>query len=210
MIIKLTCHLRRRMPYNFTHPVQVALNREGVEYISVDRLIQQPSLDPDYVSVGDYVETRSSGGAFGANDTTPPKLAGILEEDCLEALRLVEDIDTSGDPSFMYEVSDVKAWANLGLHFAEKLKGAVALQTYRTEGGEENKRNAVEHLEKALGFWDEVISITRPIYKDMPLVHYNRRGDDRNDNLFHWQLIRSEVANDIEIARNATASTTGK
>ena len=34
----------------------------------------------------------------------------------------------------MFEVADIKAWANMGLHFAEKLKGAVALQTYRCKG----------------------------------------------------------------------------
>jgi hypothetical protein len=75
----------------------------------------------------------------------------------------------------MFEVADVKAWANLGLHFAEKLRGAVALQTYRTKGKEENKQAAIKHLENALRFWDVLISITRPIYNDMPLVHYSEQ-----------------------------------
>lgn len=35
-----------------------------VEYISIDRLINQPPTDPDYVSVSDYVKSISSGGAF--------------------------------------------------------------------------------------------------------------------------------------------------
>lgn len=104
----------------------------------------------------------------------------------------------------MYEVADVKTWANLGLHLAEKLKGAVALQTYRIKGGKKNQLKAVAHLQKALGYWDEVINITRPIYKDMPLTHYNGSSHDRNDNnLFHWALIRPEVASDIDIAKNA-------
>ena len=105
----------------------------------------------------------------------------------------------------MYEVADVKAWANLGLHLAEKLKGAMALQTYRLSGGEENKNKAVAHLQKALEYWDEVIKITRPIYKDMRLTHYNHNSFDANDNnLFHWALIRDEVAKDIEIASEST------
>jgi hypothetical protein len=104
----------------------------------------------------------------------------------------------------MYEVSDVRTWANLGLHLAEKLKGAMALQTYRLEGGEENKLAAVEHLQRALGYWDEVIKITRPIYRDMPLTHYNHNSFAANDeNLFHWALIRDEVAKDVEIARGS-------
>jgi len=106
----------------------------------------------------------------------------------------------------MYEVADVKTWANLGLHLASKLEGAVALQTFRQTGGEEKREEAIKHLEKALGYWDRVIEITRPIYRDMPLTHYNGSSYDRNDNnLFHWALIRPEVANDIELARKAVA-----
>ena len=126
----------------------------------------------------------------------------MLERDNLEALRLVENINVSNNASLMYEVADVKTWANLGLHLAEKLKGAIALQTYRLSGGEDNKKKAIGHLQKALEYWDEVIKITRPIYKDMPLTHYNHNSfDANNNNLFHWALIRDEVANDVDIAR---------
>ena len=51
------------------------------------------------------------------------------------------------------------------------------------------------------------IRITRPIYKDMPLTHYNHNSFDANpDNLFHWARIRDEVAADIEVARKAGAA----
>ena len=106
----------------------------------------------------------------------------------------------------MYEVADVSALANLGLHLAEKLRGGVELQTYRALGGASHKDAAIAHLERALGYWDEVIRITRPIYKDMPLTHYNHDSFDANPgNLFHWALIRGEVAHDVEVARNASA-----
>lgn len=86
-----------------------------VEYISVDRLMKQAVTDPDYVSVLDFVKTTSSGGSFD-NQITPPVLAQMLEQDCNKALNLVRDIQTSGNNSLMYEVADIKAWANLGLH----------------------------------------------------------------------------------------------
>jgi hypothetical protein len=178
-----------------------------VEYISVDRLINQPVTDPDYVSVVDYIKTTSSGGSFASNKITPPVLITMLERDCKAALDLVKNINTSKNNALMFEVADVKAWANMGLHFAEKLKGAIALQTYRTKGGEENKQNAVKHLENASGYWDEVVSITRPIYNDMPLVHYSEQNGVRskeNQRLeFHWEKITPDVAKDIETARNA-------
>jgi hypothetical protein len=180
----------------------LALEGEITRYISVDRLIKQPTMDPAYVSVGEYVATLSKGGSFGNGRVTPPILVDMLERDANEALRLVNDIDTSGSASLMYEVADVKTWANLGLHLAEKLRGAVALQTYRLRGGEEHKGEAILHLERALKYWDEVIKITRPIYRDMPLTHYNGNSRDANDNnQFHWARIRGEVARDVEIAR---------
>ncbi|ALJ00166.1 hypothetical protein [Rufibacter tibetensis] len=182
----------------------MALIGDSTQYISVDALINQPTLDPEYVSVKDYVQKSLAGDSFGKEKVTPPVLIQIMERDCRKALRLVKGIDTGNNASLLYEVADVKAWANLGLHLAEKLKGAVALQTYRMKGGKEHQQTAVAHLQKALGYWDEVIKITRPLYKDMPLTHYNGSSHDRNDNnLFHWALIRPQVARDIEIAKEA-------
>ena len=51
---------------------------------------------------------------------------------------------------------------------------------------------------------DEVIRVSRPIYRDMRLTHYNGNAFTANaNNLFHWALIRDEVAADVEAARNA-------
>jgi hypothetical protein len=182
----------------------MALQGETTKYIGVDALINQPTMATEYVSVGDYVKTVVGGGSFPEGSVTPPVLVGMLERDNRAALELVTDIDTAGNATLMYEVADVKTWANLGLHLAEKLKGAVALQTYRLSGGEQNKRAAIEHLERSLEYWDAVIAITRPIYRDMRLTHYNHNSFDANDdNFFHWALIRDEVAADVTVAREA-------
>jgi hypothetical protein len=213
-----TTPLRLASSYDFTW--DFTLYSEGmlaldaktkrVGYISVDRQINQPTTDPDYVAVNDYVKTLATGGSFAKDKITPPVLARMLEQDCRKALELVKNINTAASTTLMYEVADVKAWANLGLHFAEKLKGAVALQTYRLQGGQQNKQQAIQHLEKALHFWDAVIAITRPIYHDMPLVHYSEQDGkpwQQNDHLrFHWEKIRADVARDVEIAKNATVN----
>ena len=101
----------------------------------------------------------------------------------------------------------MQTWANLGLHLAEKLRGAVALQMFRQTGDAEKKRTAVEHLRRALAAWDEVARITRPLYRDMRLTHYNHNSFKRNDdNFFHWARLLPEVAEDIAIAESATRS----
>lgn len=187
----------------------MALNpdKQRVEYISVNRQINQPPLDTGFVSVKEYVETNLSGGTFGNDRTTPIDLAEQLEIDCNKALELVNDIKTESNNSLMYEVADIKTWSNLGLFLAEKLRGAIALHTYRVNGEENNKRNAVQHLEKALQYWDNVVDITSPIYKDMPLVHYSEQDGkswkENNKLRFHWRLLRPDVVKDIETAKNA-------
>lgn len=108
----------------------------------------------------------------------------------------------------MYEVADVKAWSYLGLFFAEKLGAAVALQTFRTTGAGGFKAQAVDHLKRSLAHWDQLVALTEPIYRDVPLAHYNPPDNRRNDNnLFHWKRLRAAVAADLETARNAADDT---
>jgi hypothetical protein len=150
------------------------------------------------------VAAREKGATFPPGRVTPPALADLLERDNREALRLVAGIDARGDASLRYEVADVQAWAHLGLHLAEKLRGAVALETYRRRGGGGHQADALAHLERALAHWDEVVRITRPLYRDMKLTHYNHNFFVANGrNLFHWALIREEVAADVATARAA-------
>jgi hypothetical protein len=185
----------------------LALQGDHMKYISVDALIRQPVMDPDYVSVADFVAATRGGAFFPPGRTTPPVLASRLEADCREALRLSSGIDWGSYTSLRYEVADVQAWANLGLHLAEKLRGAVALQDFRLGGPEGQRARAVTHLERALAHWDEVIRITRPLYRDMKLTHYNHNFFVANEsNFFHWALVRGEVAADVELARAARAA----
>jgi hypothetical protein len=183
----------------------LALQGETTKYIGVDALIDQPTLDPDYVSVADYVKSLRENATPPVNALTPPRLADLLERECREALQVVEKIDPGDDVAFRYEVADVEAWSHLGLHLAEKLRGAVALARFRSSPSPVLREAAIAHLTNALARWDEVIRITRPIYRDMKLTHYNHNSFDANpDNLFHWARIRDEVARDVEIARDLT------
>jgi len=58
----------------------LALQGDYTSYIGVDALIKQPVMDPDYVSVGNYVETLAKGGTFAANRVTPPVLIEHADE----------------------------------------------------------------------------------------------------------------------------------
>lgn len=180
------------------------LDGRTMAYIGAEALIRQPVLDPDYVSVADYVAATGAGRTFAPSRMTPPMLADRLEADSREALRLIAGITRGGDLALTYEVADVKTWAHLGLHLAAKLRGAVALQTFRTNGDPAAKEQAVAHLQTALAEWDKVIAITSPLYKPMLLTHFTGQSSALNpDAEFHWKAIRPAVANDVELAKAA-------
>ncbi len=180
----------------------LALQGDTTKYIGINQLINQPSMAKNYVSIKDYIETLRDGGSFPAGMITPPILAEMLERDCEEALRIIDDIDAQDNVALMYELADIKIWSNLGLHLAAKIRGGMALKKYQDLRILSDQASAIQHLEQALRFWDEVIKVSRPIYKDMRLTHYNHNFFYANDdNYFHWALIRDEVAKDIEVAR---------
>ncbi|MDB4924115.1 hypothetical protein [Mucilaginibacter sp.] len=207
--LRLACSFDFTWDFSLYSEGFMAMNKKKMSYISVDQQINQATFDPDYVSIKDYVKNILAKGDFKGDQITPPILADQLEADCKKALALVKDIKTANNNTLMYEVADVKTWANLGLYFAEKLRGGVALQTYRTIGREENKQHAITHLQNALIYWDEVVKITRPIYNDMPYTGYTYPADGNNSVInntsrFHWALLRPDVAKDVETAKNAT------
>ncbi len=182
----------------------LALQGETTRYISVDALTNQPTNASEYVNVADFVAKSLKKEGFTAGTITPDILADSLERDNQQALALIDGIDANQDTALKYELADIQIWAHLGLHLAEKLRGAIALETYRTTDDPAQQEQAITHLQRALDQWDEVIRISRPLYRDMPLTHYNHNSFDANDdNLFHWALIRDEVAADVEIAKRA-------
>jgi hypothetical protein len=182
----------------------LALQGDTTKYIGVDALINQATMASEYVSVADYVSAQRNRVTFPPARVTPPELITLLESDNRRALERVEAIDVSANASLRQEVADIKIWAHLGLHLAAKLRGALALETFRRGGELADQSAAIAHLETALSEWDKVIAISRPLYRDMRLTHYNHNSFERNDdNLFHWALIRDEVAHDVTVAREA-------
>lgn len=180
---------------------------KSVGLISIDRLIHQKPLDTAYISVEDYVNMVRNGVNIDAIRITPLLTSERLKRDCRKALDLVKGIDPKGNNDLIQEVADVKAWAYLGLYFAEKLRAAIALQTFRVKGGEDQKQLAISYLGKALNYWDQLIETTEPLYNPMPLVHFSEQDGkpwQENDHLrFHWKKLRIDVEKDIETARRS-------
>lgn len=183
-------------------------DKQRVEYITIDRQINQPPLDTSFISIKDYVKAELSGANIPKDRTTPINNAEFLEQNCLEALSIVKNINTATNNDLMYEVADIRTWSNLGLFFSEKIHAGVELQLFRLTGNENHKKKAIDNMENALKYWDNVIEITEPIYNEMPLVHYmeqdGRSWKENNKLRFHWKFLRNDVLADIDIIKKAT------
>jgi len=162
-------------------------------FLSIDELIDHPTLDPSLVSIPDFVR---AGGRAEEGKIAPPALAEALERDGRRALEIADGLRAAEGTALSYELADVRAWAFLSLYFADKLRAGVALETFRRGGEAGEKEKAVAFLERAAGHWDRLVEVTRPVYPEVPLVHLG-------DRKFSWAAFRDQVARDLEIARAA-------
>lgn len=162
-------------------------------FLSIDELIDHPTLDPAYVSIPDFVK---AGGRVGEGRISPLKLADDLEEDGRRALEAAGRLRAEKGTALAYELVDVRAWAHLSRYFADKLRAGVALESFRRSRDPAEKARAVGLLEEAARHWDRLVEVTGPVYPEMPLVPLG-------DRKFSWAAFRDQVARDIEIARAA-------
>ena len=166
------------------------------EFISVDRLMKHSTLDTAIINIDDYTNILVKESVIPKNKITPLEFAEDLEMYSKEALSYIETTETD-DLTLRYELADIKIWANLGLYFSEKVRAAVVLSIYEKTREEEQKDEAIQHLENGLSYWEKIVEISEYFYKEMPLVHLNQL----EDKYFHWAKLIDEVKKDIELAK---------
>ncbi|NND33643.1 MAG: hypothetical protein HKN76_13730, partial [Saprospiraceae bacterium] len=173
------------------------MGNEKVELISLLQMCEKTPLEPNYMSIKEFLSPGVSGLS---KKITPLQLADSLQALCLAALDHMKNIKSEENNDLLYEISDIKTWGHLGLYFSDKLRAAVAYQQHLDSGDKKTLKSSIEWLEKATVHWQEIIAITTPIYKPVPLQHY-----ERNDHaLFHWSAIGPEVQAELDWLRSHT------
>jgi len=170
-------------------------------FISVREWMHHEVLDSSLCTIKEYV--MHADGKNNAGKISPPALADSVEEDCRNALRLIDQLERNGinQPSFFSTKEDLIVWSYLGLYFAEKVRAGVALMTYETKGIEKEKEQAVNSLKTCLRYWDEIIAHTRNRYLAVPHVSTEHYGPEYQR--FSWELMRPQVLKDISLAQEA-------
>lgn len=152
-------------------------------------------MEPSWMSINEFVSGE------GSEKISPLALADSLSSFCTTALMEVEAIDPQENIDLLYEVSDIRSWAYLGLYFSNKLRAAVEYRKYMVTNNKAHLSLAVSWLEKASEDWRNVVSITTPIYKPFPVVHYDNSGQG----YFHWSIAEAEVENELNWLKNLTS-----
>lgn len=175
-------------------------HKDGPDLITVEDLIKTTPLDPDYLSIPEYVALRKQNMKTPTGKTDPLRLADMLEANCHEALTMIQNTDNHGNIGLTYELIDIRVWANLGLYFADKLRAGVALHASRSNLAPTEAPRAADYMIDAVAKWENIVQITRPAYKAVPLTHLNNSAD----HYFHWAKYENKVQAEAEIIINAT------
>lgn len=172
-------------------------------FISVDELIDHPTLDPNYVSISDYVKWNSENREMLAGKVTPLALANSLEADCKTVLNLVKQLRPRSSQTLACELDDLETWAYLSSYFAQKLQAGVALYTYRITGEKAQQQKAVQLLTNCVGTWKKISKITSSHYQEVPYIDdHSTGGNAYKDALrFSWSKYLPQVERDIVLAK---------
>lgn len=175
-------------------------------FISIDELVDRKVLDPNYLSVKEYVQHISSMEKIPGDKTDPITLAQELTHNADSAMLLVQPLkkfNTKFNSEYKQELDDIQIWALLSRYFADKLRAAVALQLFRTQGKNKDKENALRYSENCLQIWKEIAEITDRNYYEAPYFKSNIKEDNPHVDNFSWKKYLGEVERDIEIVRQS-------
>lgn len=136
-------------------------------------------------SISDFVDGNTTG-------TSPLEIADNMEGFAKEALAKISGVSDDGNTELKETIGDIRAQAYLGLYYASKIQGAVALAMYRKSGNANQKISAVGHLEEALVHWQNYANALDEQYNKM-VICFN--------GLFDWDAIAEDVRRDISIAK---------
>jgi hypothetical protein len=177
----------------FLHSVKID-DKKALKLISLEDMAEQIPMEPAYLSINEFLQNENN---VHKNRISPIHLADSLELICNKALADVKDIKPAKNVDLLYEVSDVSAWANLGIYFSNKLKAAVEYKRFKKSNDRTNLDKAITWLTKATAGWRALVETTTPVYKPVPLTHFCENDPQYAELLFHWSIVEKQVKDEL-------------
>ena len=169
-------------------------NKKSLKLISLDDMAEKMPMEPAYLSIAEFLAKENN---VPKGKISPIHLADSIESICNQALKGVNRIQAGKNVDLLYEVSDIKAWANLGLYFSNKLRAAVEYRRFKTSNDEKDLKKAIEWLTKATACWHSLVEVTSPVYKPVPLTHFCENDKEFEELYFHWSIVEKEVSDEL-------------
>ncbi|MGA3028680.1 MAG: hypothetical protein ABSF98_28375 [Bryobacteraceae bacterium] len=158
-----------------------------------------------YHDIRTYIFNNTIGGEManipefvaGSKKVGPLEVADQLEEYGTSALRSIARARSHverGTKEFACTDADLMAYGNLGIYYAEKLRGAAHLARFLFGAGGQEQEEAVARLELALEAWRRVVAATENHYLPHEVWLFGQ---------FDWKRYLPDVEADIRIASEA-------
>jgi hypothetical protein len=170
--------------------------KKGMKLISLADMADKIPMEPSYLSISDFLNNENN---LPTGKISPFMLADSVEVFCNKTLSDINDIQPGNNVDLLYEIVDIKAWANLGVYFSNKLRAAVEYKRFLKSGDEKDLQKAIVWLTAATGFWHNLVEVTNPVYQPVLLTHlmWNENGRD-----FHWSIIEEQVREELNWLKN--------
>ncbi len=169
-------------------------NKKVQKLISLDDMAEKQPMEPSYLSIEDFLANENN---IPNDKISPLHLADSLETICNQALKDVIKIKVGKNVDLLYEVSDIKAWANLGMYFTNKLRAAVEYKRFKKSNNKTDLQKAVESLTIATEYWHALVEVTIPVYKPVPLTHFCENAPEFKELYFHWSIVEKQVIDEL-------------
>jgi hypothetical protein len=165
--------------------------RRAAMYHDVRTYIFNNTIDSTMANIPEFV-------AGASKAPGPLEIAARLEgfgKNALAALARARGKVERGRKEFTCTDSDLEAYGNLGIYYAEKLRGAAHLAQFLFTGNRAGQQTAVADLGRAAAAWRNVAAATGKHYIPHEVWLFGQ---------FHWNLYTADVERDVAIAREAS------
>ncbi len=171
-------------------------------FVSIDELINHPTLDPGYISIADFVNGSKENRQY-PNSITPTELADSLTRDAQRITDVVSRLRSRSNPTLQCELDDLETWAYLSYYFADKLRAGVSLALFRADHRASDQNKAIALLTRCVVHWKKVVSITSKHYHEVPYVDDQSalRQPNHDAHTFSWKKYLPQVERDVRIAK---------
>jgi hypothetical protein len=167
--------------------------RRAAMYHDIRTYIFNNTIGGEMANIPEFV----AGLKDGSKKVGPLEVADRLEEYGTRALQSIARARfhvERGAKEFACTDADLMAYGNLGIYYAEKLRGAAHLARFLFGAGGQEQKEAVAHLGLALRAWRRVVGATENHYLPHEVWLFGQ---------FDWKRYLPDVEADIRIASEA-------